>query len=120
MFALHRKHAYGPPRSVTGIGLTLYADDFRTSQETYIGHHGLLRGKFSLNKTYLITLYVTTGYKLQLCSCNMAKDKGSELEFRQDQENFLFTSSRPDLGPTRPSFQRVPGDLSPGDKSDGV
>jgi hypothetical protein len=37
MLVPHKKHTYEPPWPVTGIALLfLYADDFRTSQETHI------------------------------------------------------------------------------------
>jgi hypothetical protein len=36
MFVPHRKHTYGPPRPVTGIALLFYVDDVRTSQETLL------------------------------------------------------------------------------------
>jgi hypothetical protein len=36
MFVPHRKHAYGPPRPVTGIDLFPYVDDVCTSQETHL------------------------------------------------------------------------------------
>jgi hypothetical protein len=34
---------YGLPQPVTGIASLLYVDDVRTTQETSVGLHGLLR-----------------------------------------------------------------------------
>jgi len=38
---------------------------------------------------------------------------GVMISLKMHRNNFTFTTSRPDLGPTQPSIQQVPGVLSP-------